>query len=53
MYKPVHLNERIETELKNIDYYNDPQALAKEHELKGMKLACEGIIALGARYASR
>ena len=44
--------ERIETELKNIDYYNDPQALAKEHELKGMKLACEGIIALGARYAS-
>lgn len=44
--------ERIENAIVALDFHHDPEALAKEHELKGMKLACEAIIALGKRYAA-
>lgn len=43
--------ERIEAAIAALDYYGDPRALEKEHELKGMKIACEAIILLGQRYA--
>ncbi len=43
---------RIEKAMKELDFHHDPDALAKENELKGMKLACEAIIALGKRYAA-
>ena len=41
---------KIEKTMAELDYLTDPDALAKEEELKAMKLACEAVIILGERY---
>ncbi|WP_443595911.1 trans-4-hydroxy-L-proline dehydratase [Agathobacter sp.] len=38
--------------LEALDYINDPEALDKEAELKGMDIACDAIILLADRYAA-
>lgn len=37
--------------LEELDYVNDPEALDKEAELKGMDIACDAILILAERYA--
>lgn len=44
--------EDIQKALDSLDYMNDVEALDKKNELQGMKLACEGILILGERYAA-
>lgn len=42
----------IQEQLEKLDYLNDPEALNKESELKGMEIACDAIMVLASRYAS-
>ena len=42
----------IDRELASLDFLSDPLALDKREELTGMRLACEGMIILGQRYAA-
>ena len=42
--------EEIKKSLESIDYMNDPEAIAKQEELKGMDIACDAVIILGERY---
>ncbi|HPX93323.1 MAG TPA: glycyl radical protein [Bacillota bacterium] len=42
---------QIDRELQNLDYLTDPEAPRKAEQLKGMRIACEAIIALGRRYS--
>ena len=42
----------IQREIENLDFQNDPDAKDKKEELEGMKLVCEGMIIMGARYAA-
>lgn len=44
--------EDIADSLKHLDYINDPEALEKEAELRGMEIACDAIILLAQRYAA-
>jgi pyruvate formate-lyase/glycerol dehydratase family glycyl radical enzyme len=41
----------IEGSIKNLDFYNDPEAFDKREELKGMKIAAEALIGLAGRYS--
>ena len=41
----------IQEALEKLDYLNDPEALEKEGELKGMSYACDAILILAQRYA--
>ena len=41
----------IEESIANLDLFNDPDALDKKDELKGMLIACDAIMILGERYA--
>lgn len=43
--------EDIRKSLESLDYLNDPEALNKEAELKGMDIACDAIMLLASRYA--
>lgn len=47
----LEYKEDIGRELERLDYLNDPEALDKEAELKGMSIACDAIILLASRYA--
>jgi formate C-acetyltransferase len=42
---------RIEQRLTQLDYLNDPDALAKRDQLEAMIIACDAIMILGRRYA--
>lgn len=44
--------EDIQNALRNIDYYNDPEALDKQNELNAMSIMCDAIMILGKRYAA-
>ena len=44
--------DRIDAELAAIDYNDDMEAEHHEAELRGMRLACEGMVILGRRYAA-
>ncbi|MCL2058569.1 MAG: formate C-acetyltransferase/glycerol dehydratase family glycyl radical enzyme [Oscillospiraceae bacterium] len=44
--------EDIDAAIASLDYLNDASALDKREELAGMRLACEGMIILGERYAA-
>lgn len=44
--------EDIRLQLEKLDYLNDPEALNKEAELKGMEIACDAIMLLASRYAA-
>ncbi len=41
----------IENRLAEIDFYKDPEAYAKDQELKAMKIAAEAVIAFAQRHA--
>ena len=41
----------IKDRLDRLDYFNDPEAMNKEAELKGMDIACDAILLLASRYA--
>ena len=41
----------IKEALDKLDYMNDPEAVDKEAELKGMDIACDAIMLLASRYA--
>ncbi len=43
----------IETEISQLDFNHDLEALNKKEELEGMKLVCEGMIIFGKRYAQK
>lgn len=43
----------IEESIAGIDYLNDPQAYAKQEELKAMKICAEAIIAFARRYSAK
>lgn len=43
----------IQEQIDALDYNNDMEALKKREELEGMKLACEAMVILGARYAAQ
>ena len=48
----LDLIDDIDRELQSLDYNNDPRALDKRDELEGMRLACQGMIIMGKRYAA-
>lgn len=43
----------IDSSLHKLDFLNDPQAYARQEELKGMRVAAEAIIAYAERYAKK
>ena len=44
-----YINE-IDEAIENLDFLKDKEALERQEQLKGMRIACEAIIALGKRY---
>lgn len=42
--------KEIDEAIKNLDFYNDPEALDKLHELQAMSIDCDAICILGKRY---
>ena len=53
IYKKGYLDfiEEIDNAIDALDFNNDSLALDRREELLGMRLVCEGMIAMGARYA--
>jgi formate C-acetyltransferase len=43
----------IEEEIKNLDFFNDAEALSKREELKAMHIAADAIISYANRYANK
>ena len=43
--------KRIDAALKKLDVLNDPQAYAKQEQLKAMRITCRAIITFGKRHA--
>ena len=39
--------KEIEQAIKELDYFNDPEAYDKEQELRAMDICCDAIIILG------
>ncbi len=44
------INE-IDLNIKNLDFYNDPEAFDKKEELKAMKISAESLILFAKRYS--
>ena len=42
--------KEIAQAIKDLDYFNDPEAYDKEQELRAMDICCDAIIILGKRY---
>lgn len=42
--------KEIAEAIRNLDYFNDPEAYDKEQELRAMDICCDAIIILGRRY---
>ena len=42
--------EEIQEAINNLDFMNDPEALAKKDELEAMAIDCDAVIILGQRY---
>ncbi len=43
----------IEKSFNSLDYYNDPEAYAKQEQLKAMYICCDSIIDFAKRYANK
>jgi len=43
----------IKKSIKNLDFFNDPEAFAKREELKGMEIAADGLLKYAKRYAKK
>jgi trans-4-hydroxy-L-proline dehydratase len=48
----LDLRDEIRASLQALDYYRDPQALAKQEELQAMETAAVAMIGFAGRYAS-
>jgi trans-4-hydroxy-L-proline dehydratase len=46
------LKEEITLSLSTLDFANDPDALAKQHELKAMEIVADAIVAFANRHAA-
>ncbi len=49
----LDLKGEAEAELLRLDFLNDPEALAKQEELRAMTVACDAIIRFAERHAER
>ena len=49
----LDFQDDIRQSLRELDFLNDPQAWAKEQELKAMSLAIEAVLTLAQRYADQ
>jgi formate C-acetyltransferase len=49
----LYFKQKIEEQLKSLDFFNDPQALDKREELTAMSIAAEALIAFAHRYAAK
>ncbi len=47
----LEFQEEIRQSLEALDFANDPEALAKREELKGMDIACDAVVRWARRYA--
>lgn len=45
--------KQIDEELSKLDFLNDPAATDRQDELRGMKISCDAMILLAARYAKK
>ena len=45
--------EDINAALKNLDYYNDPEAYNRKEELTAMSISCDAIILFANRYSNK
>ncbi|MCP4688354.1 MAG: formate C-acetyltransferase/glycerol dehydratase family glycyl radical enzyme, partial [Desulfobacterales bacterium] len=45
------LKEEIRAAIQNLDYYQDPEALDKEEQLRAMEIAADALISYAARHA--
>jgi len=54
IYRKGFLDYKLEIEnaISELDYLSDPEAVQKFEQLKAMSICCDGIIALGRRYAA-
>ncbi len=50
-YGLLDLKERIQKELDNLDFMNDPEATDKQEELTAMSISCDAAILLAERHA--
>ncbi len=48
----LDLIEDIQNHLNSLDYFNDPEAYAKEQELKAMEIAANAVISFARRHAT-
>ena len=44
---------KIQAAIQTLDFLNDPQAYARQEELKGMSIACDAIIRFAQRHAEK
>ena len=49
----LDFKQDIQHSLKNLDYLNDPQAYAKQEELKGMLICVDALIRFAERHAEK
>ena len=49
----LDLQKEIQRSIDNLDYYNDPEALDKLEELRGMDIAADALILFAKRHAEK
>lgn len=49
----LDFKNEIEESISKLDYFNDPEAIDKEEQLRAMSLSCDALIRLGERHAER
>jgi formate C-acetyltransferase len=49
----LDLQDEISESIRNLDFFNDPEAYSKLQQLKGMKLAIDAVLTLARRYAEK
>lgn len=47
----LDLKEEVNEALEKLDFFNDPQALKRQEQLKAMSIVCDAIMAFAHRYA--
>ncbi len=50
-YGLLDLKEKIQNELNNLDFMNDPEATDKQEELQAMSISCDAAILFAQRHA--
>jgi pyruvate formate-lyase/glycerol dehydratase family glycyl radical enzyme len=49
----LDFKQEIKNRLKNLDYFNDPEAYKKEQELKAIEIAADALIIFAERHAEK